>query len=309
MKIHATGDGGGINLASQGGGYWANTIYNDMEVLAKSGPINWTMDESHPNYYASGTDIYLGSKSGVTGLETSSSDITFESSMKTDADAPNAPVYHVASTGDFNLLGVNSTDVFASTVTMNWFSIGENSQRNSSITIGVSSNTSDINFLSDITAAGPITAYGNSIQLQSDLTTTDANAAVKLLAKHTIYSTATNPTITTGTSTITGGNVLFATDTDGNGQGMIEFSNGLNISSHGGDITFGGGDINGSSYTRGYSFRPEGVRIDDSFSLVSDGGDISIRGKSYSGSVTSLISGVVTWYTGTKQLILELEPF
>ncbi|MDC0435806.1 autotransporter-associated beta strand repeat-containing protein, partial [Pelagibacteraceae bacterium] len=177
----------------------------------------------------------------------------------------------------------------------------------SSLTIGKSTNTSDITFSNALSVAGPIVAWGNDVTLTGSLVaagaiTITANQDI-ILNTNTITSSASNTDIilrakrdiTTQTNdttslavTSTGGNILFTSDTDDTNGGGILILGGTVIDSNGGDITFAGGDISGSGYATGRSVANsgwyiEGLRIGGTASNIvdidSDGGNIIMRGK------------------------------
>lgn len=151
----------------------------------------------------------------------------------------------------------------------------------------------------------------------STLISNDANAGVVLG-----FTQATNITTGTGDVTITsqqailgtnvitinttGGDVLFASDTDQatDPGGRIETRNGLTINTVGGDITFGGGNVLGTGYALGeQNATAEGLRFDNGLALDSGGGDIVLRGKSYAGATDSGWGawGVSGW-SGTQDI-------
>ncbi|MFM8371035.1 MAG: hypothetical protein ACKOCO_01515, partial [Bacteroidota bacterium] len=87
-------------------------------------------------------------------------------------------------------------------------------------------------------------------------------------------------TITTGSSTVPGGDVLVAANVDNVDGGHIYTKGTFTVNSNGGDITFGGGDINGSGFALGsQQNRSLGFRSDNNFTLNSAGGDIVMRCK------------------------------
>ena len=109
-------------------------------------------------------------------------------------------------------------------------------------------------------------------------------------------------TANTGSTTIKGGQVIIASDTDNSGTGFIYFSSGMSISTNGGDITLGGGNTNGTSYAKGVSGSDgSGIRIDGNTSLLSDGGNITVKGQSYDGTQSSGSGSTgFGWWSGTK---------
>ncbi|MFN5364352.1 MAG: T9SS type A sorting domain-containing protein [Bacteroidota bacterium] len=87
-------------------------------------------------------------------------------------------------------------------------------------------------------------------------------------------------TITTGSATVPGGNVLVATNVDNADGGHIYTRGTFTVNSNGGDITLGGGDINGSGFALGsQQNRSLGFRSDNNVTLNSAGGNIVMRCK------------------------------
>ncbi|WP_164732899.1 YDG domain-containing protein, partial [Flagellimonas marinaquae] len=169
------------------------------------------------------------------------------------------------------------------------------------------SNTTDTDVNPEFSIAGLIAVYGADIYLKHNLTSTGAGADINIIASGSILSTTRSKTISTN-----GGDVLFASDSDGNGAGTIRSSEStftLAIDTRaivegvkstgltgGGNITFGGGDMTGSGYASGFSSsRAEGIRIDRGFTAQSGGGDVTMRGQSWSGAVSA---GLGAWGLG-----------
>jgi autotransporter-associated beta strand protein len=116
---------------------------------------------------------------------------------------------------------------------------------------------------------------------------------ISILSENNLHSVS-KIVVRTGDATNAGGNVVFASDIDGTGEGSILFRSGLEVYSYGGDITFGGGDNNASSYAIGsdesFSWYGAGLRFDSGLILDSSGnntdtgGNITLRGQGYSGT-------------------------
>ncbi len=146
--------------------------------------------------------------------------------------------------------------------------------------------------------------YGGDITVNADLTSTNLNSAIKVLATGYIANTTGLRTITTN-----GGAVLFASDTDGNDFGTIRFANGLTIDTRlgltgsksgvttgGGAITLAGGNVSGTGYAAGTSATwAEGIRVDYGLTMYSGGGDIALRGK---GLASAVPNGNGSWGVG-----------
>lgn len=111
------------------------------------------------------------------------------------------------------------------------------------------------------------------------VSTATSRANISLLA-HGGFEPSGAITITTGSSTVPGGNVLVATDVDNVDGGHIYTRGTFTVNSNGGNITLGGGDINGSGFALGsQQNRSLGFRSDNNFTLNSAGGNIVMRCK------------------------------
>ncbi|WP_114652537.1 hypothetical protein [Polynucleobacter necessarius] len=138
------------------------------------------------------------------------------------------------------------------------------------------SHNADITIGSDLQITGSIYLSGATVTFGANLTTTVAGGDITVLATNHIQQTNAT-TITTA-----GGDVLFSSNSDGGVDGRINLSNGLTVTTNGGNITLGGGNSLGSGYAQGVgtSGLSEGLRIDGIVNLSSGNGNISLRGKS-----------------------------
>jgi gliding motility-associated-like protein len=308
MQIHATGDNGGITLTAKDTRYWGFTIYTDIEILAKSGPISWVQEGDDPNYYSNGTDIWVGSKNGVTGLNTSSSNVNFKSSFKPDAtNAPYSPTFHIATNGNFSVRGIAGTGNFSKTLNSNEFSINENNTSINDFIFGSTGNTSSININASLQALGDIEIYGGtisiseptsavgsittiastSIGISNNLTVTGSNANIYLKSSGQIDQGGTNTTQTNG------GSVVYWANSDGN-TGNNNYIRSGKIITNGGHVWMGGslnnnntstwnGLIVGSGYANSDSWDAIALRNDIDTRLTLDsstGGDVWLAGES-----------------------------
>jgi hypothetical protein len=191
----------------------------------------------------------------------------------------------------FSSSGATSAKNFA--LTDNW-DLGTG---HSSVAIGKPTENKTVTLSAPLTAAGPITVYGGIIWLKDHLTSTQAGAKIRLIASNYIYGDTVAKTLSTNA-----GDVVLAADSDGNGFGNIDISNGLTIDTRaiasgstkstaltgGGNVTLGGGNAAGTGYASGVdSNRAEGIRVDNGFYIRSGGGNISLRGRSWSGAVAT----------------------
>ena len=158
---------------------------------------------------------------------------------------------------------------------------------------------------SDITAGSEILVEGENINLSGDFVTTENNSPISLLSKGHIWSNNAISLTTSGTT----GNILLASNTNNSSDGgTLRISHGLTANSKAGDITLGGGNLNGTGFALGednesYS---EGVRIDKTLSLDSGNGNISIKGKTSSRNVSTAgygNSGFGVYYLTSNAII------
>jgi len=287
MKIHAIGDGGGITLTAKDTRYWAYTFYNDIEILAKSGPIKWLHQGDDPNYYSSGINIWLGSKSGVTGLETSSSDITIETTWKADNTyAPYNPNILIGTNGSFSMKGLSGTGSFSNTVNTNEFTFNQNSTQLNSLIFGSLNNTSAIVVNSNLDINGPIAIYANDMIVSSnyDLDTSNSlNSNILLKAQGYVVLASGVDFTTNGGDIIIWSNAANISSGSANNEIRID---GTNIfTSNDGKIIFAGGlDTNSDGIPDGYAYRStedaiRSVDLNNNVTLSSGAGDIIIRGR------------------------------
>ena len=116
------------------------------------------------------------------------------------------------------------------------------------LTVGESTNTSDVTIGNAIDISGPITVYGSSIAINEDLDTQNgsANGDILLKASNNIVLAA-NKSITTN-----GGDVIFWSDSDASGTttsagGTIALLDASSIITAGGNIILAGGSDDGGT--------------------------------------------------------------
>nr|WP_246146889.1 YDG domain-containing protein [Rubripirellula lacrimiformis] len=143
---------------------------------------------------------------------------------------------------------------------------------------------------------------------------TGDGANLSLLAKRNVHdeTAAGNIHLETGT-----GNLLLSSDTDGSGGGTIDLrtSGTIDLLTGGGDITLGGGNELGTGYAQGYNASTSEALILDagvSTTLDSNGGDISLRGRSATATAANghgaegiAIRGGTTIDSGTGGIHIE----
>ena len=183
FSVIATGIGGGITVSSsiQMADTFDAVYRGEANILAKSGAIQLLGKQdggvANGRWYT-GSNFYLGSKAGST-VTSSSSNITIQYDKFNFAGTRN-----IATSGTLKLQPASAS--FGMSVYTSWFSWNQNSQTMSGLTIGKSDNTaSSVVLDSPLSVAGPITAYGATIYLYNNLTTTN-NGAVSFYSDNAI---------------------------------------------------------------------------------------------------------------------------
>jgi autotransporter-associated beta strand protein len=234
------------------------------------------------------------SSSGQTGTSGTNWTITGNSLSVTGTANINASVIAAHLNGNNDLLLTGNT----ATVTIN-VTQAITSSSLSNLIIGSSTNVGNVTISAAVSVGGELTINGTDISLAAALSTTSNGKALKLLAKNQVYNTASS-SFTTQT-----GLILISSDVDNSAAGNIYFPYNLTVTSNGGDITFAGGDINGSGFARGFgTLYEEGIDIRGVLNVQSVGGNIIFRGKSDIGDATGQgIYGVGIWEGSTNKTI------
>ena len=193
----------------------------------------------------------------------------------------------------------------------------------SGLTIGKTTNITDITINNDTTISGPITLYGGDINVNANLDTQGGGADGDILLKASgNIIQAANVDIDTA-----GGDVTYWSDSDADG-GYITLKNSTTVDTRttsdrtadngesddtsGGAITMGGGSASttlasGTVIPTGYALKSTGDQIggiefgtsgNAGISLLSGGGDITLQGKSTVGLSGSGESNGVFFYGG-----------
>jgi autotransporter-associated beta strand protein len=103
------------------------------------------------------------------------------------------------------------------------------------LTLGRDGNTSAITVNSALNIAGPISIYGGTINLNSDITSTAANAGMLFKSAGDIAQAVNVDVLTNGGST-----VYWANSDGGNSAGMVLLETGSTITTQGGHVWLGG---------------------------------------------------------------------
>jgi hypothetical protein len=157
---------------------------------------------------------------------------------------------------------------------------------------GVITATQDVEIESSIIESyltqGDLTLDGKNITFSASINNTTANE-FKVLSDTHIQNTVATTINTQAGNVLLLSNADDAADGESSVNGYIQFRNGLTINSNGGDIILAGGDKDGSGYAVGSSTAEftEGVRLDKTVNLNSGNGNIIIRGKSSTTSMST----------------------
>lgn len=286
-KLHAIAALGGITIDAASPN-WSSTLYNPLEVLAVSGPVTWLNSDATDGIYTQTSSIALGSKAGVTGLTTSSSNITFN--LKKVSGNLNMGI---GTTGNVTIQGVNGTGSFGQAFNSTEFGLNANGQTMSGFTFGSPANTQTLGINSALTVTGPVTAYGGAISVTAAI-----NAAGNIL-----LDGDTGSFLSQNTKGVT---VAAAIKTTSNGTITILGRGGSGSSfsgTHGIDVlnlieAGGTGSISltgfGGLANSGVTSSNHGVNLDGVNAWVkSNGGNISINGTGGGASSGSYSQGLV----------------
>jgi hypothetical protein len=184
--IEATGNGGGIVLNGKSGSAPTNASVNIAgDILAISGPISLSGENSSGNYnnIFIGTTVF-GKKSG-TNVTSSSSNIILEGNVI----ATHAPV-SIDCSGTLTVRPFGNS--FTSTLTWPMSNVSLASSI-SGLTLGKSTNTANITFGSTTTIAGPITAFGGTIAVNENISSSNGST-ISLFGNALTFGT--NKTVT-----------------------------------------------------------------------------------------------------------------
>ena len=223
-KIHAIELQGGIGVNAVAVGF-TTTIYCPTELLAKSGPIMWSNNTSAEGeglwlQYGINGRLDIGSKDGVTGLSSSSSDVTINLGKIKHHNSGATPNILIGTTGGVTIQGVNGTASFGNTFVNSVFTtFNSNNQVIRSFTFGSPNNTQAVTLSQPLSVAGPITINGGTITVDASISATGdftfsgsslvlntpitiINNNVTIGSTTTVTANLTNYFKTTGTGTI-----------------------------------------------------------------------------------------------------------
>jgi autotransporter-associated beta strand protein len=294
-KIHATAALGGITLDGVSPN-WSTTIYNPVEILSVSGPINWQNSTSTDGVgiFSLGS-IAFGSKSGVTGLTSSNSNININIQKLTSGASP----FAIATSGQVSILGVNGTSSFGQAFSTSSFGLNANSQTMTGFTFGAAANTENLTFGQNLTVAGPITAYGGTLTLNENISSSNGS---------TISLFGNGLSFASGKTVTSSGQLIVAPQTASNTIGLGGASGTLqlpatyfstNFSDGFSNIQIGSNTHTGAITSNAFTLR-DNVTLLTTGSLTLGGKPILGNNNVTLGSAISSISGTPTHYFQTN---------
>ncbi|MGB1226303.1 MAG: YDG domain-containing protein [Poseidonibacter sp.] len=219
--------------------------------------------------------------------------------------------------GDGKLIIESASDSFSSSFSSLGWTLANTI---TGLTIGKSTNTTDITIANAIDIDGFINIYGGDITINSNLDTQGGTTSGDILLKASRDITqAASKTVTTD-----GGDVIYWSNTDNgtNSDGGIFLRNGSSITTSGGHAWFGGGlgTTTWNSLTVGDGYALSGTEIDvinnlaharagiylENSSINTSGGDISIAGKGTSDSHYGIVNlGTTTINSGSGHILID----
>ena len=149
-----------------------------------------------------------------------------------------------------------------------------------SFQFGAPGNTATLNLNRAFNVNGPVSVYGGDINIDANLRSTQAGAAILFKSTGGITQAASTSVTTTG------GHLTYWSDSDNNRTGSIHFKGANSLSTAGGNITLAGGLDNGSGAPAGYATQIYSWADLNVLSGGVGGGDITMRANS---SATNLI--------------------
>ncbi len=196
--------------------YTSGTNTRDIQIISKTGDIQITGDRGTTGAGGMGSsswgDIYFGSP--LSGSWTASGDVIFSYSSFVGAGVKG---YKVKTTGAVTYEPTAASFVNAQTFPYNSnYTVADGA---SNLTIGKTTNTSDINLSSAISIPGHVTVYGGNIYLNDDISSTNGGNISLLgsLSVNTSGSTSTSRDLTTS-----GGTIRVEANTDANASGNLD---------------------------------------------------------------------------------------
>ena len=271
---------GQVTINGTGVGAYGIEVQN-LDVLSTTGDINMYAGTGGMNVKDRG--VRFGSLLG-SSVTSSSADLMVQGNELEYDDLVVGFVNTLESTGTAVMESQGSA--FSSTFDYKNFDLGSSV---SSLRIGKTSNSANVEVYDPVSIAGPISIYGGDVTLREDLSSSLSGADILVKGRGDIETTASRSVLTNN------GDITLWSNSDNSGGGSIVLgdNNVLNSSNGrsgdtdtgGGRITLGGGSGYGTIPT-GYSSSSTGagIKLGTSTSnhteIYSGGGDISIKGSS-----------------------------
>ena len=151
------------------------------------------------------------------------------------------------------------------------------------VTIGNFSSLGCVEFSASMSLECPFELIGNFIKVSGSITTSGGVGNTILIASKSTINNNANLSLTTG-----GAKVTLSSDADSSGSGQFEFyGSSFTITTNGGDIVLGGGNLNASGFARGINNTLGFGILLNHVGFNSGGGNIYVRGMSFSGSAST----------------------
>ncbi len=187
-------------------------------------------------------------------------------------------------------------------------------------TNGSNQNTSNI-FVDGIASSGPVSIYGQNLEVRNGITTSaTSGAGILLKAREDITFTAgtsATPKVISVTGTNSTAPINVWANADATGEGYIYVNNYNHFTTQGGAVTIGGSSAATSSNPDGYAVSTTagvaGIRLGGSHGvsnanvrLTSNGGDITLRGKSTAGGSWGMLTyGGLNINSGSGRILMD----
>jgi hypothetical protein len=222
-------NGGGISITGITGGnnYGVMVQVGSLNTLSASGKItldggtkgiglhvNSSFTNSSSQSISNTGYLYMGSRTGY-AITSSNANIDIISDIFNNNTGTSV---NIASSGQLNIL--SKSNAFSQTLSTSQWNLSSNL---SGLTIGKTTNTADITFGSSTTIAGPITAYGGTVTLNENLSSSNGS---------TISLYGNGLTIASGkTVTSNGGQLIISPQTASNSIGLAGAAGTLSLPS------------------------------------------------------------------------------
>ena len=307
LSVLATGIGGGITISTskQLIDNFDAVYRGETNILAVSGPINLKTGQlggTTNGYLFLAAHLYLGSKAG-SAVTNSSSNINIQVDRFYYV---NYALPKLATSGSVTIQP-NATS-FGMDIYTSYFNFNENGQTMTNFTYGKSGNAGNLYFNSALTVAGPISVYGNYVQINDNITSSaTGDIFIKSLYAYnpSVYIGAVTINKSAGTGTLTfqaNGRVQNYGTISATGTGLLnvvmwsDYDNTNNDGgiSHFGTLSTNGGHVwLGGSNTASGSYSWKGLSVGDGPSIGST--NYNCNAIDFFGPITTAGGDVLLW--------------